>query len=380
MVAALRASRPRYASYLVHLGFTCLVVGIAGSSLGSVRQQVLMQEGETIAWCDYTVRLAKTREFAETDKLIADVQLDVARRGQHVCTLFPARHFHRHQDTWTTEVAMHSTWSRDLYTILHGAAGVRQAELTLVINPLVRWIWLGGWLFLVGGVVRLWPTRTGGRASAADRPAEVPGAGTYSVPTCEGLMADCSTAIQVSGLWKRLGGRTILRDVNMSLQLGEMVALVGANGAGKTTLLKCLAVAAASLRGRICWLGREQIRSVELRRVLGYAGHDTFLYPQLTAEENLLFAARMCGVPDPARRVREQLESAELAPLRRVLVAQLSPGMRRRLSLLRAVIHDPLDRAARRTVRGTRCKRHSLVDQPTAGNAAHTSLCLLCHA
>jgi cytochrome c-type biogenesis protein CcmF len=97
--------------------------------------------------------------------LIADVQLDVARRGQHVCTLFPARHFHRHQDTWTTEVAMHSTWSRDLYTILHGAAGVRQADLTLVINPLVRWIWLGGWLFLVGCVLRLWPARVGASAT-----------------------------------------------------------------------------------------------------------------------------------------------------------------------------------------------------------------------
>ena len=89
---------------------------------GPVRQQVVMQEGETIDWGGYTVRLAKTREFAVTDKLIADVQLEVARRGQHVCTLFPARHFHRQQNQWTTEVAIHSTWSRDLYTILHGAA------------------------------------------------------------------------------------------------------------------------------------------------------------------------------------------------------------------------------------------------------------------
>ena len=68
-------------------------------------------------------------------------------------------------EQWTTEIAVHSTWSRDLYTILHGAAGVRQAELTLVINPLVRWIWLGGWLFLVGRAVRLWPAPTGGGAT-----------------------------------------------------------------------------------------------------------------------------------------------------------------------------------------------------------------------
>ena len=160
-VGVLRAGRQQYAGYLMHLGFTCLAVGIAGSSLGSTRQHVVMREGETITWSGYTVQLAKTREFTIADKLIGDVQLEISRSGQSLCTLFPARHFHRHQNEWTTEVAIHSTWSRDLYTILHGAAGVRQADLTLVINPLVRWIWLGGWLFLVGAVVRLWSTPTG---------------------------------------------------------------------------------------------------------------------------------------------------------------------------------------------------------------------------
>ena len=160
-VGVLRAGRQQYAGYLMHLGFTCLAVGIAGSSLGSTRQHVVMREGETITWSGYTVHLAKTREFTVADKLIGDVQLEISRSGQSLCTLFPARHFHRHQKEWTTEVAIHSTWLRDLYTILHGAAGVRQADLTLVINPLVRWIWWGSGLFLVGAVVRLWSTPTG---------------------------------------------------------------------------------------------------------------------------------------------------------------------------------------------------------------------------
>jgi cytochrome c-type biogenesis protein CcmF len=170
-VEALRAGRQQYAGYLMHLGFTCLAVGIAGSSLGSTRQNVVMREGETITWSGYTVHLAKTREFTVADKLIGDVQLEISRSGQSLCTLFPARHFHRHQKEWTTEVAIHSTWSRDLYTILHGAAGVRQADLTLVINPLVRWIWLGGWLLLVGAAVRLGSTATGrGPTSRVARP------------------------------------------------------------------------------------------------------------------------------------------------------------------------------------------------------------------
>jgi cytochrome c-type biogenesis protein CcmF len=111
------------------------------------------------------------RELAVADKLIGDVQLEFSRDGQDVCTLFPAQHFHRHPNEWTTEVAIHSTWSRDLYTILRGAAGVREADLTFVLNPLVRWIWLGGWLFLVGAAVRLWPAPASrSQASRVARP------------------------------------------------------------------------------------------------------------------------------------------------------------------------------------------------------------------
>ena len=74
-------------------------------------------------------------------------------------------------------------------------------------------------------------------------------------------MADRDTAIEVSGLWKRLGGRAVLRDVNCSLQLGEMVAVVGANGAGKTTLLKMSRIAAASVRGTHPLVGSGAIRN-----------------------------------------------------------------------------------------------------------------------
>ena len=63
LVGTLRARRRQYAGYVMHLGFTCLAVGIAGSSLGSIRENVTLREGETIRWSGYTVRLAKMREF-----------------------------------------------------------------------------------------------------------------------------------------------------------------------------------------------------------------------------------------------------------------------------------------------------------------------------
>ena len=154
-------------------------------------------------------------------------------------------------------------------------------------------------------------------------------------------MTDHDTAIQVFSLWKRLGSRIVLRDVNFTLQLGEIVALTGANGAGKTTLLRCLASVLRPCAGQIRWLDQLQPPAVRLRRSLGYAGHDTFLYPHLTAEENLVFAARMYAIASPTQRVHEQLENAGLAPVRHVLASRLSPGMRRRLSILRAIVHTP---------------------------------------
>jgi heme exporter protein A len=154
-------------------------------------------------------------------------------------------------------------------------------------------------------------------------------------------MTDHDTAIQVSSLWKRLGGRIVLRDVNFTLRLGEIVALTGANGAGKTTLLRCLASVLRPCAGHIRWLNQATPPVMRLRRWLGYAGHDTFLYPHLTAEENLVFAARMYAIASPTQHVHEQLENAGLDPVRHVLASRLSPGTRRRLSILRAVVHAP---------------------------------------
>lgn len=150
------------------------------------------------------------------------------------------------------------------------------------------------------------------------------------------------SAIEVSGLTKQLGGRTILRDVTFSLVQGEIVAIVGANGAGKTTLLRCLATATQPTTGSICWLAQPQLTTVQLRRSLGYAGHDSYLYPHLTVEENLLFAARMYGAAADVDCVRERLAAAGLAGAGRLLCGRLSQGMRRRVAILRAIVHDPV--------------------------------------
>jgi cytochrome c-type biogenesis protein CcmF len=164
-------SRRQYAGFLMHMGFVCIAVGVTGSSVGTRQQEFVISEGETITWAGRTVRLAKISERAEPDKLVAEAELEIAQGGRHAATLRPAQHFHLLQRQWTTEVAIHSTWAGDFYTILHSGEGENNVRMTLVENPLMRWLWLGGWIVAAGTVIRLWPTR---RRSAAARTLPIP--------------------------------------------------------------------------------------------------------------------------------------------------------------------------------------------------------------
>ncbi len=161
---ALRQGRHRYAGFLVHLGFVFLAVGVAGSSLGSQQQQFLMKEGESVEWAGRKIRLSRIHQRDLPDKFVAEAELEISRGGGAPAIVRPAQHFHRLQEQWTTEVAIHATWGGDFYTILHRNADLGEASLTFVDNPLMRWMWFGGWVMGIGIVARLWPDR---RKSAA---------------------------------------------------------------------------------------------------------------------------------------------------------------------------------------------------------------------
>lgn len=155
--------RRTYAGYLIHMGFVSLAVGVAGSSLGTQRHELVMAEGETAQWCGYSIRLARLIERELRNRIVAEAELEVSssRRGE-TFTLFPAQHLHRPHNEWTTEVAIHSTWAGDFYTIARLGEGPSRAALTFVSNPLMRWIWLGGSIFAVGTLIGLWPVKPAG--------------------------------------------------------------------------------------------------------------------------------------------------------------------------------------------------------------------------
>lgn len=147
-------------------------------------------------------------------------------------------------------------------------------------------------------------------------------------------------ALAARGLSYLRGRRSVLHDINLGVAAGEIVALAGSNGSGKTTLLECLAGALRPAAGQVLWFG-ESARSPATRRLVGYLRHESGLYLTLTVLENLLFAGHMCGLDRVADRAAELLSVTGLGRHTRQLAARLSRGMRQRLAIARAVIHDP---------------------------------------
>jgi len=150
--------RRQYASYVIHLALVCIAIGITGSSLGTRRQDRELQEGETFEWAGRQIEYVRLVQREGPDKLIAEIELRVSRPGSSAVTLRPARHLHLLQNEWTTEVDVHSTWGGDFYTILNAGLGEGRVYVSFVENPLMRWLWFGGWLAGGATVVAAWPS------------------------------------------------------------------------------------------------------------------------------------------------------------------------------------------------------------------------------
>jgi heme ABC exporter ATP-binding subunit CcmA len=146
--------------------------------------------------------------------------------------------------------------------------------------------------------------------------------------------------VVVDEVSRHFGRRRALSRVSFTCEAGRIAGLLGPNGAGKSTLLSILATLAAPSSGEVRYgslTAREAGPAIRAR--LGSLGHDLYLYPELTARENLRFFARLYRVD--GARVDEALEAAGLADRADDLVSGFSRGMRQRLALERALLHRP---------------------------------------
>ncbi len=148
--------------------------------------------------------------------------------------------------------------------------------------------------------------------------------------------------ITVRNLSKRFGRTQALRDVDLDVATGQFLTIFGPNGAGKTTLIRILSTLGKPTAGTVTLDGLDLRRSpVEARRQIGVVSHQTFLYDDLTAEENLRFYGRMYDVHPLEPRVDEVLALVGLDHRRFDPVRTFSRGMQQRLAIARAIIHDP---------------------------------------
>jgi heme exporter protein A len=145
--------------------------------------------------------------------------------------------------------------------------------------------------------------------------------------------------ISLSGARKTYGATTVLDDVSLELASGQCLALLGPNGAGKTTLLRILATLLRPSAGKLAIGGVDAIREPEqARRLIGMVGHGSYVYPDLTALENLRFWTVLGDGDASAQRLRSALQQVELDAVANERARTFSAGMKRRLALARILL------------------------------------------
>lgn len=148
--------------------------------------------------------------------------------------------------------------------------------------------------------------------------------------------------IKIEGLVKSYGHLPVLRGVDLHIEAGEFVTLVGANGAGKTTLLRVVATLLRPMAGKVSIGGWPlPIHAEKVRRHIGLVSHHALLYGDLSAAENLHFFARLYGLDRREERVEAALRQVGLAARQRDPVRTFSRGMTQRLTIARATLHEP---------------------------------------
>jgi cytochrome c-type biogenesis protein CcmF len=155
-------NRRRYGGYIIHLGVVLMAMGIIGIELFQTETQGTIAPGESMTLAGYTVTYRSLAEFDTPDgRNVARAVIDVNRDGRKIGELYPRRDYYYAQQQPMTIPGVRSTWEDDLYVLLVDwqPISVNSATFKVYHNPLVNWVWFGGFVFILGTMVAAWPDR-----------------------------------------------------------------------------------------------------------------------------------------------------------------------------------------------------------------------------
>lgn len=155
-------------------------------------------------------------------------------------------------------------------------------------------------------------------------------------------MKELGTMLELRNMTKLLGDKLVLRNITLTLEKGEILAVIGPNGAGKSTFFKCTVGLLKPTSGDILLNGKiVKKNSAEIKQKIGFLGHESFLYNNLSPLENLKFYGKLYKVKDLDRKANELLKEVGLFLFRDIPIRSFSRGMMQRLAIARVLLPDP---------------------------------------
>lgn len=152
----LQRNKRRYGGYIVHFGMVVLFIGFTGRAFHTEKEQHL-KPGEAMQVRNYKLVYTNFSTMSDPNKIVWQAEMNVFKDGKRVDTIYPNKHFYRVQEQPTTEVVLHQTLLEDLYVVLAQPNEDKSAIFKVYINPLVNWVWIAGFIVVIGTFVILLP-------------------------------------------------------------------------------------------------------------------------------------------------------------------------------------------------------------------------------
>ncbi len=162
LVRLLTRNRRRYGGYIIHLGIVMMIVGIAGSNIYNQEVTQTLKPGQSTQVAGYSIAYNGLQETTKRNTTIVYADVSVSKNGQPTFQIRPEKVFYPTTEQPSTEPAINSTWLEDFYLVIAGWEQDQSATFKVNINPLVKWLWTGGYVLIFGTIFALWPGKGSG--------------------------------------------------------------------------------------------------------------------------------------------------------------------------------------------------------------------------